>query len=201
MEEQIPLKRNGSKHASADVRRKQILKATMKCFSEQGFHNSTIDMIAVEAGLSKGSIYRFYKSKHELSLAMFDYWMELVEDSADLSIGDKDPVSQIKAYCFAHIKVTSQYLQLARVWLEHLTDPEAQQRMSELYEDIRKKIIDLLEHGINKGVVRQVEPAEIADTLIVLIEGSGFVAIFDSEFNLNQRFTSFWQLVEDKIKV
>ena len=44
-------------HASAEVRRAQILEAALKCFGESGLHAAKVSDIASASGLSKGAIY------------------------------------------------------------------------------------------------------------------------------------------------
>lgn len=50
--------------------KKTIISAAIKVFSEYGYQ-ATIDMIAKEAGISKGLIYNYFKSKDELLEAIF----------------------------------------------------------------------------------------------------------------------------------
>lgn len=47
-------------------RKKKILLAARKCMREKGFHNTSVQNIAREAGVSTGLIYRYYKSKTEI---------------------------------------------------------------------------------------------------------------------------------------
>ncbi len=51
-------------------RRAAILEAAERLFSEKGFRNTTMQEIAEHAGLSKGGIYLYFKSKEELYLSV-----------------------------------------------------------------------------------------------------------------------------------
>ena len=42
-------------------RRQQILSAAMTCFIAKGYHRATMDDIVVESGLSKGTLYWYFK--------------------------------------------------------------------------------------------------------------------------------------------
>jgi AcrR family transcriptional regulator len=46
-----------------DARRQEILEAALRCFARTGFHETTIEDIAREAGVSHGAIYRYFRSK------------------------------------------------------------------------------------------------------------------------------------------
>jgi AcrR family transcriptional regulator len=43
-----------------------ILEAALRVFSADGYHNSSISKVSKEAGISKGLMYNYFKSKEEL---------------------------------------------------------------------------------------------------------------------------------------
>jgi AcrR family transcriptional regulator len=50
-----------------EQRRHQILDAAVACFSRYGLHKATLDHIQREAGLSRGAVYHYFKSKKDLT--------------------------------------------------------------------------------------------------------------------------------------
>ncbi len=65
-----------TEHLSRDTRREQILNAAAKLFVTKGYDNASVDEIAREAGLSKGSIYWYFKSKLEILFELTDRYVE-----------------------------------------------------------------------------------------------------------------------------
>ena len=59
-----------------EVSRGEILDAALACFSERGYHGTSVDDIAARAGLSKGAIYWHFAGKRELFLALVDRFSE-----------------------------------------------------------------------------------------------------------------------------
>jgi len=53
-------------------KRDQIVAATIKLISEYGFHGTPISMIALEAEVGAGTIYRYFKDKDALVLEIFE---------------------------------------------------------------------------------------------------------------------------------
>lgn len=51
-------------------KQRQILAASVKLFSTKGFHASTTAEIAKEAGVAEGTIFRHYKSKKDILIAV-----------------------------------------------------------------------------------------------------------------------------------
>ena len=54
-------------------KREQILLAALKLFTEFGFHGTPTSKIAVEAGVSNGTLFHYFKTKEALILALYDY--------------------------------------------------------------------------------------------------------------------------------
>src|SRR4030042_1344330 len=53
-----------------DGRPRQILEAAFRVFGARGFHQATLDDVARQAGITKGTIYLYFPSKAALFTAM-----------------------------------------------------------------------------------------------------------------------------------
>lgn len=51
-------------------RRQQILDAAQLCFARRGFHETSMQDIFTESGLSAGAVYRYFKSKNDIIAAL-----------------------------------------------------------------------------------------------------------------------------------
>src|SRR3981189_22759 len=63
-----------------------ILEATRELLIEQGVHRLTMEGVATRAGVAKTTLYRRYRSKHELALAVLVDMVEqvvVVQDAGD----------------------------------------------------------------------------------------------------------------------
>ena len=62
-----------------------ILQASMKVFSEQGFHNAKISKIAEIAGIGAGSVYLYFKSKESILEEIFlSSWQKIFSKLQEL---------------------------------------------------------------------------------------------------------------------
>jgi AcrR family transcriptional regulator len=81
-------------------KRNEIMEAAEKLFSNRRFHEVTLDEIAQEAKVGKGTIYRFFSSKDDLffqtATSGFDDLCEVVEKSV---CREKDFAGQLLAAC------------------------------------------------------------------------------------------------------
>ncbi|MHB9133725.1 MAG: TetR/AcrR family transcriptional regulator [Armatimonadota bacterium] len=65
-QQDVPAKR---KKRSPEVRREEIMQTALRLFARQGFERTTTKAIAQEAGISEGTIYKYYASKQDLLFA------------------------------------------------------------------------------------------------------------------------------------
>lgn len=49
-----------------EIAKNKIIQAAIKIFSQKGFHKSTMEEIAKEVGVSKATLYTYFKSKEEI---------------------------------------------------------------------------------------------------------------------------------------
>ncbi|MET0196826.1 MAG: helix-turn-helix domain-containing protein, partial [Rhodococcus fascians] len=59
----------GTKRLPRAVREQQMLDAAVDVFSDNGFHETSMDAIAKKAAISKPMLYLYYGSKDELFAA------------------------------------------------------------------------------------------------------------------------------------
>jgi AcrR family transcriptional regulator len=57
-------------------KKRQILDAAIHCFARKGFHATSIQEIVDELGMAKGSIYFYFKSKDDLLISVFEYYVD-----------------------------------------------------------------------------------------------------------------------------
>jgi AcrR family transcriptional regulator len=61
-----------SRTESKDLTRRRLLDAARAVFLRHGFHATTVDMVAEEAGFTKGAVYSAFASKADLFLALYE---------------------------------------------------------------------------------------------------------------------------------
>lgn len=67
---------NQKANGTVSDKRKTILRAAIRVFSQNGYFNSKVADIAKEAGIADGTVYLYFKSKEEILHSIFDRAME-----------------------------------------------------------------------------------------------------------------------------
>ncbi|HEY3379710.1 MAG TPA: helix-turn-helix domain-containing protein, partial [Armatimonadota bacterium] len=60
------------KRRTAAERRAEIMQAAIALFARQGFERTTTKEIAAAAGISEGTIYKYFTTKQEILLSFLD---------------------------------------------------------------------------------------------------------------------------------
>jgi AcrR family transcriptional regulator len=62
-----------------DKKRLAIIHAAAEMFARTGYHESTIQQIADQAAIGKGTVYEYFRTKEDLFLAVYNEWMSNYE--------------------------------------------------------------------------------------------------------------------------
>ncbi|MSS70234.1 MAG: TetR/AcrR family transcriptional regulator [Candidatus Latescibacteria bacterium] len=164
-------------HATEEARRAQILEAAKRCFARQGYHETKVDDIVREAGLSKGALYWYFKSKVELLDALCDsFAKELQEDFLKGSAGKTlDPeylICELGAMLMERVLNDPEH---RLIWMEHWSmasrDPKSQQKLNMVHQGWLDLIVPLLQKNIKEGKLKPMDPRQLAMGLMALFDG------------------------------
>ena len=155
----------------ADARPAEILDAALTVFSARGFAAAKLDDVAKEAGVSKGTLYLYFKSKEALFEAMALELMRVpvlaqLETIAKAETAT-DALRQLIQFMTRMlddprrsalpkliIAESAGFPELARIWLKSVIQP------------VRKRLVELIEAGIANGEFRKVDPWETTKLVI-----------------------------------
>ncbi|MEO5824215.1 MAG: TetR/AcrR family transcriptional regulator [Vicinamibacteraceae bacterium] len=82
-----------------DFRRAQVIAAARERFSKHGLAGTTMDGIAQAAGVAKGTVYLYYKSKEDIFRQILDEDLtQLQDDTVPLISGDGDIEHKLRGF-------------------------------------------------------------------------------------------------------
>jgi len=116
--------------------RENIEKIALELFAIKGYHATSISQIAEKAGISKGLLYNYYKSKEHLLdsviMKVYDEIIRIVHMSENLPA--EKQIEQMIIQTIDHLKKNITFWKLY-LFLVHQSD--VHQKLSELYEKMR----------------------------------------------------------------
>ncbi|WP_226036326.1 TetR/AcrR family transcriptional regulator [Aquibacillus saliphilus] len=77
-------------------KKKKIIEESIKLFAKKGFHATSIQQIVDESNVSKGAFYLYFKSKEDLTVAIFEYYSSVIfERIGKIVANEKDPTQSL----------------------------------------------------------------------------------------------------------
>lgn len=189
-------RRRGTSHAPAATRRVQILEGALACFSRAGFARATMDDVAEESRLSKGSLYRFFASKDEVLLAIFgEFEVQALAalDGAEEGIGAIERLRRCGASAAA---LLGSRTDLRNTWIDFFGHPASRERLRQMYRRLRRRLTQVIRQGIESGEIDAVDPAVVAAGLLGAVEGLLLQAMVDPRFDPQRHWAGVWTLLE-----
>ncbi len=141
----------------------EILDAAARVFGERGFAAARLDDVAAEAGVTKGTIYLYYKSKQELLKAVVRHFIIDQVSGRERDIAESDaPTADILRNIFSSfgfLKAQAPQPVLAKLIIAEAQNfPDlARFYVEEVLVRSRQQIRGLLERGIIRGEFRPVD--------------------------------------------
>lgn len=75
-------------------KKKRILQATEKLLATYGFHGLSMQMVAKEAGVAAGTIYRYFEDKEDLLHQLHDHILSHVANKITQNVSDDMPLKE-----------------------------------------------------------------------------------------------------------
>ncbi|MCV7344811.1 TetR/AcrR family transcriptional regulator [Mycolicibacterium rhodesiae] len=160
----------GTKRLPRAVREQQMLDAAVQMFSVNGYHETSMDVIAGEAQISKPMLYLYYGSKEELFGACLarelSRFIEAVREDIDLKQSPHDLLRSV-------ILSVLRYIDANRAsWIVLYTQATSSQAFAHTVREGREKIIDMVARLLEAGT-RHPEPGTDFHMMAVALVGAG----------------------------
>lgn len=156
-------------------RRKQILAAAERCFARHGFHQTSMQEVCKEAELSPGSVYRYFRSKDDIIVAM------ATEHRAEMQVKFAAAAALPDAFD-ALVRVAAEVLQqindpaCAPLHFECTAEAMRNPRVAEVVRredaEIVGALVELVRRGQAAGQIdATLDPRSAAEALVALADG------------------------------
>ena len=160
----------GTKRLPRAVREQQMLDAAVEMFSINGYHETSMDVIAAKAEISKPMLYLYYGSKEELFGACFDREMTRFIDGVREEINlEQSPKDLLRNTIVAFMR----YIDANRAsWIVMYTQATSSQAFAHTVREGRERIIALVARMLEAGT-RNPEPGADFEMIAVALVGAG----------------------------
>jgi AcrR family transcriptional regulator len=166
-----------------------IVASARELFFSKGFTTTTMDEIAQQAELSKGSLYLYFSSKEALYATVMNEGLAILFDRLEAAFQlDLPPDQMLRRFGEVHYRYYVDYREYSRIFFfrEHRDVTKLLPR--ELIHDNLEKgrrcfqrIIEVIQQGIDKGIFAAIDPRQAA--IAFWGATNGILFLFEDELN------------------
>lgn len=193
-----------SRDAQRARTRAELLAAAATVFARNGYHATSVDIVAETAGYTKGAVYSNFASKEDLFLALMDVHIDQAVDTLEEIVTSTEPAARAdllgerrgKMQVFDqdwHLLETEFVLYAARN--EHIRS-----LLAERQQRTRARIADLLtRHLGDLGADRPVDVDDLARILVAAGDGFTIMGVAEPDTDGGRLMASLLHLIEEAL--
>jgi AcrR family transcriptional regulator len=158
----------------SEFRRTEIVDAVRSVFARRGFALGIMDEIAKEAGIAKGTIYLYFRSKTEIYKAVLDHDMKALKKSTLERI---DAAKSLRDKIGAFTLVRLEYAEARKEFFRIMDSEQGNVSLTRSqYRDwLREPVLRLasaIEEASRRGEIRSVPPERVAWIIADMTRGT-----------------------------
>ncbi len=155
-----------------ETRKLQILEATLTVYVKLGYNGTDMDFVAAEAGLAKGLIYYYYKTKQELFRAMFQWALHKTAEISEKFFTkheNKSPIKRLVHYILDFFTFSDQDPRIIQFAMRLPFDAAAVFGKDRWKDGVQKSIQHqksiamIIQKGVDSGEIPPVQPTHAAN--------------------------------------
>jgi TetR/AcrR family transcriptional repressor of uid operon len=196
---------------STAERRRLILDAAERSFTRAGFHRTTMQDVAAEAGMSPGNLYRYFPSKDALVAGLCERdRVGLVNEFAEVREAGGDFLTAFRELGRRHFDDSAFNQSKAKlcmeIWAEAARNPAIAALQSEFDRSFDEQLVEVFEAAKQAGAIHpDVDTRAVASIISKLGDGlfvrRALAADFDAEREVAEVFAVIGALLKGAIKV
>ncbi|UJW31529.1 TetR/AcrR family transcriptional regulator [Saccharothrix sp. AJ9571] len=139
--------------ARADATRRRLFEATLKLATDRGLVGLTVDEIAAEAGVAKGTVYYNFGSKDGLIDALLRYGVGRLADRLRAAASPADPVEALESQVDSALRFIAEYPGFSQILVSEMwrTPGQWHETLSLLREEIISIVKEQLQRVADAG--------------------------------------------------
>jgi len=176
-----------------ESRRSQIIEAAVRCISKKGFHQTSMQDIVAESGLSPGAIYLYFKSKEEIIKTIADLRHareRKVISEAFLSKDRRTALNRLVESFFNALADTEERTERSigvQLWGEALCNPTVREIVRQGMEETRTAFVDALTAFQKRGKLSpDLSVDAMARAMIAQFHGFVLQIALDDELDIEE---------------
>lgn len=169
-----------------EKRKLQIGIAAYEVIASKGYNSFTIEDIANAAGLSKGGVLHYFKSKEDILIYLLEQiYMRIEENIKRRAEKYRTPERKMKALIISYIATAKRhpkfYTVMVDFWAQMAVNERIKAINSKIYERMSGEIKRIIDMGIEEGVFKAVNSTDAAYAIIAMVMNAAIQWTFNQD--------------------
>ncbi len=183
----------------AQERRQQIMQAALTCFARKGYHKTTMDDIVAESGLSKGTLYWYFKSKDELFFSLINsFFLEMQQDLDAVFEQPSSSTEKLRTLAYEFARFYEEIAEFLNVFFEFYMQGTLNEQLNQFFHSMlsqyRGMIAGIIEKGFKTGEFKEVDADQLAIAVMAAYDGLWFYKmLMPGEVDLDRAGQAFME--------
>ncbi|PRH87885.1 TetR/AcrR family transcriptional regulator [Labrys okinawensis] len=174
-----------------DARRNHILDAFEVCIQRTGFHRTTMQDVAREAGMSAGNLYRYFSSKEALVSGLIERDRERFSADFMNVARSSDVMGSFIALGRKHFLETprERCVQFMEIWAEASRNPQVAEMCAAVDREVNDFMVAILNAAKTSGQIpTSVDSAAVITVLSAMGDGLFTRRALEPDFDVEEGF-------------
>ena len=169
--------RKTRKDVLSEWRRAEIIEAARRIFARLGYSESNVEQIASEAGIGKGTVYLYFKSKEEVFAAVLATDLETLTNKAIEGMASKDTLEErLQVFFDVRVDYIRNYRDFLQIYLSEFgsrgsRSPLLAEVIDRKFRRSVESLRECVEQAIARGEIRKVPAEAAAHAILDLAKG------------------------------
>jgi TetR/AcrR family fatty acid metabolism transcriptional regulator len=168
---------------TSNISKEQIIKAAAKVFITDGFENATVDDIAKEAKIAKGSVYTYFKSRDEILTESIKFVAsERINTLQRLISNKKNAIEKLQILISANKKIAQKQPEIFLMNYALLLSSHENIKKkvaSEFFKAYLNLVEKIIKEGIKRREFRDLDSKTMALMLVVTLDLNNILEFID----------------------
>jgi AcrR family transcriptional regulator len=176
--------------------KQKLFDAAIKLFESQGYFATTVEQITVEAGVSKGLVYNYFKSKEELLAVLIAETTEKMESVAETLAPSASIEKSLSLFINNYFKYLEGEKRFLKLQLMLMIMPELKEIVKAPLRQRAELLLKILNDWFKHASIS--EPKNKARVFLALLDGVAlhYLSIYD-KYPLNSMKRQVLQAAKD----
>ncbi|WP_186429459.1 TetR/AcrR family transcriptional regulator [Clostridium sp. BSD9I1] len=184
--------------------KKAIFESAIRVFSTYGYSGATMDGIAAQAGLAKGTLYYHFNSKEEIFNYIIQEGMNLIKERIQEAVDEQsDSLSKLKTLIKVQLNMVYEKRDFFKVIMSQLWGQQSRQlELREVVNEFIKNIETYLERAMNDGFIKKGEKSFMAYTIFGSLCSTAIYDLINEDgINMHDVFENLTEYILSGIQI